>query len=868
MIHQLQKKKMQGYYGLCDYKGPDFATSKESILTLFKDDCESTGLTRLPQSKCMETISNTLDDYIHETECNLTRVKSSQQAADLADKMKEDDKLVQLLVESIFQSIEAEDRGELTNLVYTPDMCTGYSICSRCPYYLKSKICLIGARVLGGLQSQEVVFNQVLKLSSSIKMVKLIFNVLHYIICNTSGEISELLRFKVLLEDLQLLMGAYKLMNPTGEIISQQEDKLYELLTSERQAITQEEILYCKSVLNQVFEDITSSNLPYVRDIQKGISVMRSELEKGFQLDDYYLSMKATPQIRDSNQERHRKSLLNSIIERDSYKEDPATQEFDDMIGYQSQYVKDTDTIQCPIKTLMIQNPGKFKMRGIHIAENAIQDRCNFIHRCVSKGLKVMKTDCSHNQDKGRSFARDLTLQWKLSSVEDRIGIYCLDFSNATDTMDQDFQNEILAFCLNSSVAKYWGMLSKSQKYFYKHDGTIIPYCQKTGQPQGLLGSFDAFSIAHHFMMLMTMKICGFEKFFAEEFYRILGDDSILNTIKPEVEMPDYLVLDTYKRICYFANFIINDDKGIYTHATSSYASASFAKVNFMNGVNFSPTPYRLATLYVQTSAHDTQLGHLSVALWRGKVGYPGNQEFLSTSLSRFESGPWIIKMLRSGLIPALDYFITGEQLSSSQLGRASYCACLAVLDSTMQSLLMDDRELAIYNPKRSHNDFGKLFALFNEEDLNKVPNDHKIFHVLEESNRVDNFYNDLFNLHTLDDKCLRIASELLTRGVNGDNLERSVDLFNLIRIEKIIRKAANNPLVDVSEIFPEASISLKQFLEEIKLGLITRGLTKSPTRTAYILEESFKLYQRLADTLGYLREDEGLMPNWVLGQS
>lgn len=862
MSHQRPKTKVRERYGLCAYKGPDFVTSKEAILALFEDDCKSSGIEQILQSQCMERIRHTLGDYIHETECNLNRVKSSRQAADLADKMKEDDKLVQLLVESIYTAIEVEDRGVLENLVYTPDCCIGYSICSGCPYYLKSQICLIGARSIGGEISQEILFNEKFNLTSSVKMVKIIFNVLHYIICNTSGEISELLKFKVLLEDLQLLMGAYKLMNPTGDEITSQEDKLIDLLTKDRQPVTQEEVSYWKEIFNEVLEDIESTRLPYVREIQKCISTIRKEMAVGYQLNDYYLSMKSTPQIRDNDRERHRKSLLNSVIERDTYKYDPRTQAFDALIGYQSHYLEDTDTVQCPIKTKLIQNPGKFKMRGIHFAENAIQDRCNFIHRCVSKGLKEMKTDCSHNQDKGRSFARTLTLQWKTAKVNDRIGIYCLDFSNATDTMDQDFQNAVLAYCMNPTVAEYWGMLSESQKTFERSDGSLEKYVQKTGQPQGLLGSFDAFSLAHHFMMLMVMKHCKFDKHFSEEFYRILGDDSILNSIEPELDLEDEdFVLSAYKRVCRIANFTINDDKGIYTRYHSDFSLASFAKVDFMNGVNFSPTPYRLATMYIGTSVQKTELGHLGVALWRGNVGYLGYQAFLHSSLSGFSSGPWIIKMLESGLIPSLSYFETGEQLTSSQAGRASYCTCLAVLDSTMQSILMDDKELSFSNPKKSRNSFSDLFRLLPESELETISMDHKIFTVLEDNNRADCFYSDLLNLDSLDDKCLRIASELMNRKIQGDVVDEAVNLYDILQTEKIIRQALDNPLTDVSEVFPEASQGLVSFLKEMKLGLMTRGLTKRPTRTAYILEESFKLYQRLSNSLGQLPEDKGILP-------
>lgn len=864
MSHQLPRRKRERMsYGLCQYKGPDFVTSEQSIFALFEDDCKSSGLEQILQSECMVTIRHTLDDYIHQTECNFNTVKTSQQAADLADKMKEDDKFVQLLVESIYTAIEAEDLGDLDNLVYTPDMCVGYSICSTCPYYLKSKICLIGSRLIGGEQSQEIIFSEKLNLSSSVKMVKIIFNVLHYIICNTSGNWTELLKYKVLLEDLQLLMGAYKLMNPSGEIITKQENDLLDLLTCKRQPITQEEISYWNDILNEVFDDIKSSNKHYVRDIQRCISTIKKEMAVGYLPSDYYLSMKATPQIRDNSEERHRKSLLNSVIERDTYKYDPRTKAFDDLIGYQSHYLEDTDTIQCSIKTKLIQNPGKFKMRGIHFAENAIQDRCNFIHRCVSKGLSEMRTDCSHDQDKGRRFARSLTLQWKSAIDSDRIGIYCLDFSNATDTMDQSFQNKILSFCMNPTIADYWGMLSESPKTFQRSDGSLEEYIQLTGQPQGLLGSFDAFSLAHHFMMLMVMKHCKFDDYFSEEFYRILGDDSIINTIEPEIDLIDEdFVLSAYKRVCQFANFTVNDDKGIYTHYHSKFALASFAKVDFMNGVNFSPTPYRLATMYLSTSVQKTELGHLGVALWRGSVGYLGYQDFLTTCMSRFSDGPWIVKMLETGLIPSLSYFETGEKLTSSQLGRASYCTCLAILDSTMQSILMGDKELSSLNPKNSRNSFEDLFRLFPEQELETVPMEHKVFQVLEDNNRADQFFSDLLSLDNLDDKCLRIASELLTRGVQGDLSDGAVDLFDILQTEKIIRQSLNNPNIDVSEIFPEASQSSVGFLREVKLGLMTRGLTKRPTRIAYILEESFKLYQRLAKSLGTLQEDEGILPH------
>lgn len=861
MTHELSssRKEKRGSFGSCDYKGPPLEWTKCSILEQFEDDARALGFSQILESETMPVIRQVVQKFIGLTMKNMTKAKyDSAKAASLADKMKEDDKLAQSLLQSIFSNITREDGSWLNNLVYTPNGCVGYSICSSCPYYLKSKICLIGQRELFGETYQEIVFDERFNLSSSVLMVRLLFNVFHYIV--THIDMKDLIRYKVLLEDLQTVMGLYKSMNPTGDVIRQQEDKLLGILTRPKQELSVDEEALWLGIIESVKEDILYSQKPYVREMQKCRSTIQKEMAIGYQNSDYYMSMKATPQTVEGKGKK-RKSLLNSVLERDTFLEHPATQAFDALVGYQSHYVKVTPTRARAIITMLIQNSGKFNMRGIHLAENAIQDRCNFLHRIWSKGLHSMSTDCSRNQDNGRRFARLLTMRWYLSNADRKIGIYCLDFSNATDTMSQEFQEDILAFMSDPIIANYWGMLSRAPKLFIRSDLSEVRYTQIAGQPQGLLGSFDAFSIAHHFMMLMTMKFCGLEEYDSVEFYRILGDDSILNTIEPEIDFPDDLVLETYKRICTFANFTVNDDKGVYTHHHSPYALASFAKVEFMNGTNFSPTPYRLAANYLTPNIERTQVNQIAVALWRGNVGYPGYSEFLDVVTAKSQWGPWVNKALRSGMIPYFECFRDpSKEFSEEQKARAEYCLSLSILNSTMMSILMGDRELNEDNPKESFHSFDDLFEYFPEEDLDAVPIGHKINLVLDSNARIDKFYADVLSLDNLDDKCLRLASELITRGVSKDYSDELVNLLEIVQVHELIKQCNDKCPEFIPVLLPEIRDSTKDFLKEVNLGLMTRGLTKSPTRISYILSNAYKAYLELGESLGILPEDMSIL--------
>jgi hypothetical protein len=862
MMHQLPKRKPNAKLNpLVDYQGIDFKLAQSSVLELLRDDCEATGFAQLTQSEPWTLVQKAILEFIRGTTSNISRVTTSQQAADLADSMKSDDKAVRSMVEAIFSEIALEDIGELNNIVYTPNLCVGYSICSACPYYLKSRICLIANRTYPDGDEQHIMFDSILKLSSSKKIAKALINIFHLIVVTEGNDLSTLLKYKCILEDIQSIMGLYKCMNPTGEEVTRQEDKLLDILRKPRIPMSEEENTYLYGILQTVFQDIESSNLQYVSDMRKCISAIRAEQSRGYTQDDYYLSMKATPQIVEG--EAKRKSLLNSVLERDSFKYESATQDFDNFTGYQSYYLEDGPTIDRPIQTILIQNPGKFKMRGIHFAENAIQDRCNYIHRCIKRGLKELKSDCSQKQQEGREFAQLCTLNWALSEKDKRPGIYCLDFSNATDTMDQDLQVEILTKVMGYQVGNYWKMLSQKPKVFVRQDGTVVPYNQIAGQPQGLLGSFDAFSLAHHFMMLMVMKMGGLTRHYSNEFYRVLGDDSIIFTIEPEEKLLEngISILELYKMVCRWANFEVNDDKGVYTYAGSDKALASFAKVDFMNGVHFSPTPYRLATAYNGYSLNKTENGHISVAIWRVVTGYPGHQEFLTQSLSHFSNGKWIQKVLQNGYFQSVSKnFLNLNDLSDSQRARINYCLACSIIESSMNSIFMSDKELATRNPKRPRNSFEELFRLLPEEELERIPMEHKIFMVLDKNEKSDRFLSDLLQLDTLDEKCLRICCELIERSFDKDIDDCYLDLVKLASTHEIINKAVNNPFVDVSLVFPEASKSLTSALEEMKMGLMTRGLTKKPTRVSYILKETFDLYKRVELALGKLPEDSNLI--------
>lgn len=414
------------------------------------------------------------------------------------------------------------------------------------------------------------------------------------------------------LKDLALsileIAGLYNETNPDSKRWRAQEDNTLKILTNPPTREDDDVIMAC---FLHVCQDIREGRKPYVKEISDAIRSRRRYCASSFDDKDYYYSVKSDPAYIPGF--KYKQSLIKSMVETDPLVGHP----FDDKVGYISHYNKQEPKgyVAPWIKTIHIPNPGKYKTRAIHLALSAIQDRCCYIHNRLFSVLKQIPSDCTDGQERGHAFT------CKISDPEYReshgwCSVLAFDWSNATDKMWQWFQEECLKLVFCDEVVDLWHTVSTCDKVFYHKDGSRTPYKQVNGQPQGLLGSFDAFAFAHHIIMLMTMSLSDLEDYPGSDFYRVLGDDSIISSIRWD---PTNQVGDNYCRICAWANMEINRSKSTEILSNQRIALVDFAKVKVLNGKYFSPIPERLAN---RIGKHNQDYYAFSAALWQGKHGY------------------------------------------------------------------------------------------------------------------------------------------------------------------------------------------------------------------------------------------------------
>lgn len=819
------------------YEGPSMQCAVRSINDLIHDDC----LTLFGESfnySSLGKIQERNSLFLYRIDSRMRNASSAVEAAEIAELMKEDKTSLQEFVASLFR---LEYESCLFGVAFGANSNRCRDLCTKCPYYLGKRGHIFA------FNKEFEICNDIefkLRLSESKLLMLNIIEMVHLILGHSDGKLSEIWRSRQLLFDMCAPAHIFECMNPTGEVELNQEIKTLSILTDTHVPMDDITRHRVDQIYASVIEDIKTGKLRYVRDMHKAYqSLQMSQLER-YSAKDYYVSMKATPQ---RFREGPRESILNSVFEHDSLRDHDATKAFDEMVGYQSHYNNECQKApSISIKTLLIRNGGKFKMRAIHIAENAIQDRCNWIHKKLVKALSLLASDCSKDQMKGRRFLQQKTLTWNLTlDEEEKEGIYCFDFSNATDTMSQKFQYSVLHDLFCPEVANYWSLLSVTQKHFFsKFVSDPLPYTQSEGQPQGLLGSFDAFSLGHHIMMLMVMKMCGLEHHSARDCYAVLGDDSVLTTVVPEIRHQDLPVYEAYKLVCEYANFLVNMDKSKLIHADSTIAEADFAKVTYINGAMCTPTPFRLALRYSSGSMADK----IAVALWKLSMDSPDSKGFIQCSIGNSPFGEWAIRVLKAGLIPSLQSMVEGVE-NSSFLGRASYAITLASMDSTVAHLLSGDRELA-----RIWKDPCGLDLLKSVDCswIDIAPSDHKIWEVIEEEESKISVWKSLYGAEA-DDTALALIVGAMSRNINVDYDKVEYDLSQLQSIMRVLSLARKNPNYDVSEVFPEASESIKYFCQEVSEMIMLRGSTKKPRKLGCILESAYSLSKELDILLGNL---------------
>jgi hypothetical protein len=486
------------------------------------------------------------------------------------------------------------------------------------------------------------------------------------------------------------------------------------------------------------------------------------------------------------------------------------------------------------------------------------------------------------DQDKGRRALGLKTLEWASEpDPTQRIGIYGYDFSNATDTLDQHFQWEILNFIFGPEVANFWDKVSKLPKFIQHEDGHYERYVQLSGQPQGGLSSFNSFSLAHHFIFLMDMKVLGFEDVNAVDFYWLLGDDSHNNSVFPEIDFYDPDIIESldggvtnkaYSHIekvhfmhCQeIAGLVINYDKSTSIHYDSDEAKIDFAKVTYCNGRFFSPIPFRLAMKYCLSLSDK-----FAVAIWRGERNDPKAVPFMDLVL-KHANNPLIDCIVKCGEINFLAPFYD-KQLSFNiaWLARLRYANLVSHLNMSLACLTLSDHE----RDWASSDSFSDALALLFQfrvrrgkklvkvnidyDYIASIDTDHKILQVIERNEQVLESLKQAYSCTDTEDQLLSLLiSPLASNYIDNQDF---VDLLEYLAwTSKAIRLAQANPEADISLIFPDYDSRFNLQMKRFADSFMTRGIAKKARDEAVLFDSIVKLLTELDRVLGPLDPIDG----------
>lgn len=508
----------------------------------------------------------------------------------------------------------------------------------------------------------------------------------------------------------------YEDIRPNMAYVEKSEEESLARLCSTHE-LDHESIYYQK--LMELFDDIREGSKTYIRDISSALR--RSELltNQQYSYRDYHLSMRKTGS---RYKGKAYPGLYSALFESDQ--PTPESANFDDFTGYVSHYNQNpTEQVDQPGgKTISIEQH-KVDRRIIHMGDNPRQDRLNYVHRRLQDFLNLLPEDCTKNQNRGVDFAKKVTDP--AYRMQFGNNVYSLDISKATDTIDLEFQELCLRLLFPDEIVDYWISISKSPRKFYFTNGKVSEYMQTCGQAQGYKSSFPSFAWCHHVVMRLLMLITDHTDMKPQDFYRVLGDDSIISC--PDT---DELVLDQYISICQWINWSTNRSKGYVAHSSEQYAFAEFAKKRVLNGVINTPIPGKLIL-----NAEKTANGTIGLFQWIS-TNYKAlylrdvwkNSPKLSSMYNEDEIS-FIERVASCGLLPCFDGWKDQTEAKPQLIPdkeKMIYCMSyfLSKLDSTLVDQMLPDnlREVTKngFDPSR----LNYLFGTVEEEELFDLAND------------------------------------------------------------------------------------------------------------------------------------------------
>lgn len=631
--------------------------------------------------------------------------------------------------------------------------------------------------------------------------------------------------------------GLFNETNPDPFEWKKQELETLSILTNPPKPENDNEVSFH---FEKVINDVKDGKKPYVRELSDAIKSTRRYVQSPFNDSDYYFSNKADSAYIPGF--KFKQSLVKSMLETDPLK----GCSFDNAVGYISAYneVRPKGYKDPWLTTIHIPNPGKYKTRAIHLALSAIQDRCCYIHNRIAAVLSKIPSDCTKDQSRGHLFTRQIT---NPSYRENRgwSSVLAYDWSNATDKLRQSFQERCLELLFDKpEVIEFWHTVSTCDKVFIHKDGSRTPYKQENGQPQGLLGSFDAFAFAHHIMMLITMSLAGLEDKLASEFYRVLGDDSIISSIKWD---PNNVVGDSYCRVCSWANVEVNRSKSTEILDKDKVALVDFAKVTVLDGRHFSPIPARLSNRIGKTNQ---DYFAFSSALWQGNNGFFKPEWFMGLVDFYYpdELDNKLAKQsIMSGILPAFkavgfdDPFLAKETLSLA----LAVCYAYQEISTSFLLTLIGDKvkdNLDILDKETDIDSLSCLLPPSLEGIWDKVENiDHKINIALENNLSQETTIKSILS-------CSEDQAKLFcaTAQINEEEFRLITKTVNLV--ESMLLEPKNLNYFSQEIIDLRGNLSLLDRLQ-------FRSLYKRNALDAVVLRRSIKMFKSL-----FTVTDEGLV--------
>lgn len=197
-----------------------------------------------------------------------------------------------------------------------------------------------------------------------------------------------------------------------------------------------------------------------------------------------------------------------------------------------------------------IQEPGG-KLRTIANPLPCFQILLSRMGKALYKTLRFIEEDCTFDQEKGVSDIQKALLSGERLSA--------LDLSSATDMFPFSFTEKVLSDMRIPDVdIQLFKTVSRGT--WQLPDGTHIKWTN--GQPLGVYPSFAAFALSHHVLLKMV----------APSFYRILGDDVVL----------DYDASLRLRELYASLGMIISEDKSLDSEKFTEFGGRLISKTEII----------------------------------------------------------------------------------------------------------------------------------------------------------------------------------------------------------------------------------------------------------------------------------------------